>query len=172
EAALQSVAQELERDYPRDNQGRRVKLTPIAEAAMNERTRPMVSHAATLLMVISGLVLLIGCGNVANLLLARAAGRTKEIALRLAVGASRARLVRQLVTESLVLAGLGGLVGLLVARWARDLLWSMRGPTFNHAGFQLQLDLSVLFFNLGVSLLTGVLFGLAPALRATRVNLV
>jgi len=172
EAALQSVAQDLERAYPQDNRGRRFKLTPIAEAAMNERTRPMVSRAGTLLMAVAGLVLLVGCGNVANLLLARAAGRSREVALRLAVGASRARLVRQLLTESMVLAGLGGAVGLLIARWARDLLWSVRGPSFKHASFELQLDWQVLGFTFGVSLLTGLVFGLAPALRATRVNLV
>jgi predicted permease len=123
-------------------------------------------------MTVAGLVLLVGCGNVANLLLARAAGRSREVALRLAVGASRARLVRQLLTESLVLAGLGGAVGLLIARWARDLLWSVRGPSFKHASFELQLDGQVLGFTFGVSLLTGLLFGLAPALRTTRVNLV
>jgi predicted permease len=172
EAELQNLAQDLEREYPRENQGRCFKLTTIAEAAMSDRTRPLVSRAGTLLMVISGLVLLVGCGNVANLLLARAAGRTREIALRLALGASRARLVRQLVTESMLLAVLGGIAGLLMARWARDLLWAIRGPNFKHAAFDLQIDWSVLSFNLGVSLITGLLFGLAPALRSTRVNLV
>jgi predicted permease len=172
EDALQNVAQDLERQYPRENQGRRIKLTTVAEAAINQRTRPMVSRAGTLLMAISGLVLLVGCGNVASLLLARAAGRSREIALRLAVGASRQRLVQQLLTESLVLAAVGGVLGLVIARWARDLLWAFRGPSFEHASFKLQFDWAVLGFNLGVSLLTGLLFGMAPALRATRINLV
>jgi predicted permease len=171
EAAMQSVAAELERQYPQDNEGRRIRLLGLTEAAMNQRTRPVVSRAGAVMMAISALVLVIGCGNVANLLLARAAGRTKEIALRLAIGASRARLIRQLVTESLVLSAIGGAAGMLVARWARDILWAMRGPTFNHAGFQLDLDVSVLVFNTGASLATGIIFGLAPALRATQRDL-
>jgi putative ABC transport system permease protein len=172
EAALQPLAQELERQFPRENQGRRVQLTSIAEAAINDRTRPVILRAGTLLMAISGLVLLVGCGNVANLVLARAASRTKEIALRLAVGASRTRLIQQLLIESLLLSALGGLAGLLMARWARDLLWAIRGPNLKHASFELQLDWAVLGFNFAVSALMGLLFGLAPALRATRVNLV
>jgi predicted permease len=168
---MNSVAQELERQFPHDNHGRRIRLTPLAEAAMDARTRPLVSRFGVLLMIISSLVLLIGCGNVANLLLARAAGRGKEIALRMAIGASRFRLIRQLLTESVVLAVCGGLAGLLVARWARDLLWSLRGPTFEHAGFELELDRPVFLFNLAVSVATGILFGLAPALRATQTDL-
>jgi putative ABC transport system permease protein len=172
ESAMQSLAAELERQYPLENRGRSVKLTPIGEAALSSRTRPVISQAGTVLMAISALVLLIGCGNVANLLLARSAGRTREIALRLAVGASRGRLVRQLLTESLVLAIAGGGAGLALAYWARELLWSLRPPIFNHAGFQLELDLTVLLFTLMVSTATGIGFGLAPALRATRPDLV
>jgi predicted permease len=171
ESAMQSLAQELERQYPRDNQGRTVSLTTVAEASLSTRTRPVVSQAGAVLMTISALVLLIACANVANLLLARATGRHREIAIRLAMGASRARLIRQMLTESLVLAVAGGAAGLLLARWARDLLWALRPPLFNHAGFRLELDSQVLMFTAGVSVATGILFGLVPALRATRADL-
>ncbi len=171
EASLQGLAQELERRYPRENQGRRVSLTTLGAAALSARTRPVMSQAGAVLMTISALVLLIACANVANLLLARAAGRHKEIAIRLAMGASRWRLIRQLLTESVLLAVAGGTVGLLLARWARDLLWAMRPPVFNHAGFRLVLDSQVLLFTAAISVFTGVLFGLTPAFRATKTDL-
>uniref|UniRef100_Q01ZZ7 Permease n=1 Tax=Solibacter usitatus (strain Ellin6076) TaxID=234267 RepID=Q01ZZ7_SOLUE len=169
-AAMRGLAQQLEREHP-ENRGRSLALTSISEAALSARTRPVISRAGAVLMTVSALILLIACGNVANLLLARAAGRNKEIAIRLAMGATRPRLVRQLLTESLLLAFVGGALGLFLARWARDLLWGIRPATFNHAGFHLDLDPRVLLFTLGISVLTGVLFGLAPALRATKANL-
>jgi predicted permease len=125
-----------------------------------------------LLLGVVGLVLLIACANVANLLLSRAAGRQKEIGLRLALGASRWRLIRQLLTESVLLSVLGGLFGILFAVWIKNgllavSLWGGRGM----AALEPRLDWRVLGFTLALALLTGIIFGLAPAWRSTRVDL-
>jgi len=125
-----------------------------------------------LLLGVVGLVLLIACANVANLLLSRAAGRQKEIGLRLALGASRWRLIRQLLTESVLLSVLGGLFGILFAVWIKNgllavSLWGGRGM----ASLEPRLDWRVLGFTLALALVTGIIFGLAPAWRTTRVDL-
>ncbi len=134
------------------------------------RLRGQFRRPLLILMITIALTLLIACVNIANLLLARAATRRKEIAVRLAVGAGRFRLIRQLLTESVLLAALGGVAGLLFARWCSRALLAYL-PRENRAALDLPLDARVLGFTLAVSVLTGLLFGLAPAWQATRLDL-
>jgi len=125
----------------------------------------------TLLLSVTGIVLLIACANIANLLLARAAGRATEMAVRLSIGASRRHLLAQLLTESCVLAGMGGVAGLVVARWTLAMIGSLLPPDVTRS-LSLELSSSMLLFAAGLSLGTGLLFGLFPALHSTRPDLV
>ncbi len=171
-AAMKTIASALEREYPRDNPGRTCELYPLNQSALGINQRGQFSLAGGVLMGVVGLVLLIACVNLANLLLAQAAKREKELTLRAALGAGRSRLVRQLLTESTLLSLVGGLAGLVIAYWGRKLLWSFRPPFLADGSIDLSFDSRVLFFTLAISLLTGLIFGIIPALRASNTDLV
>ena len=164
QADLDVVANQIEQQFP-DMAGYGVNVVPVLEQTVGAIRRTLM-----ILFVAVIFVLLIACANVANLLLARAAGRRREVALRAALGAGRWRIVRQLLTENMLLAALGGAFGVLLAWWGLRLLVDLSPANIPRLE-NIRLDGRVLWFTLGLSLLTGLIFGLAPALQITQLKL-
>jgi len=160
------LANQLAAAYPGTNQGQGIDLRS-GSTVPGQFRGPVVGFMA-ILMFIVGLVLLIACANVGAMTLARSSSRSKEIAIRLAVGASRSRIVKQLLVESVFLFLLGGAAGVLISIWATRLLLTFKFSADVPISLDLGVDARVLLFTLGVSLVTGLLFGLAPALQASR----
>jgi putative ABC transport system permease protein len=171
EASLKTIASHLETEYPKDNAGRSVALSSLAEAAVGVNNHDQFTLAGAMMLGAVGLVLLIACANLANLLLAQAARREKEMTVRAALGAGRGRLLRQLLTESTLLSLAGAAVGLVIAYWGRGVLWSYRPSFIAQNDVNLALDSHVLLFTLGIALLTGALFGAVPAIKASAPDL-
>ncbi|HEU4891265.1 MAG TPA: ABC transporter permease, partial [Vicinamibacterales bacterium] len=172
---LRTVFANLEQAFPADNKGRSATAVPLLEARLNPNGQGanVLVQQSTVLMIVVGIVLLIACANIANLLLSRASKRRREVAIRLALGARRSRLVRQLMTESLVLAVLGGIAGIGLASWTLSAIVAADLPLpFPADPEALSLDPRVLAFTSMLALLTGVLFGLAPALQASKPDVV
>ncbi len=167
-AWLAAFSAALAEQYPDSNEGRLMTAIPIGDVALHPLVDRVLKPVAALLLVVVGLVLVIACANLASFLLARAEDRRKEIAVRLALGAGRASLIRQLLVETVMLALLGGAVGILLADWTLGLLMSFKPPIPIPVDFDVSLDRTVLLFTAGVSLAAGIAFGLAPALQATR----
>jgi len=172
QAAMNLLAENLADDYPDLNAGRDITVFPVRSVRQHPAGDAELFSAGAVLMGVVGLVLLIACGNLANLLLARASTRSREIAVRLALGATRRRLVQYLLTESVTLSLAGGVVGVAVAAVCGRLLVAFRPPIPLPITLDASVDVRVLLFAVTLSLFTGVLFGLAPALRASNPELV
>jgi len=164
-ADMEGITRNLASAYPEADKGMSAALVSMKEDIVGN-----VQPFLLVLLVAVGFLLLIACANVANLLLARSMGRSREFAIRAALGASHRRVIRQLLTESILLAGLGGALGLLFAFWGTKAVLGTLPDALPRAS-EVSLDFRVLLFTLSVSLFAGILFGLAPALKTSRVNL-
>ncbi|HEX4915217.1 MAG TPA: ABC transporter permease [Vicinamibacterales bacterium] len=165
EAEAASIMAQLAREHPQFNDGRRLRIVQTWEAPFGAAT--VLTPVLAVLTILVALVLVIACANVANLLLSRAVSRRREVAVRLSLGASRARLVRQLLTESLMLSFAAGSAGVVMAYWTMDVIMAFVPPVDLPLDLGLRMDGMTLGFAIAVSAITGVLFGLAPALQAS-----
>ena len=163
-AELEMIATQLAKQYPDSNKGWGIFMMPLQDYSVRD-----VKPALYTLLGAVGCILLIACANLANLLLARATARHREISIRAALGASRGRLIRQLLTESVMLALGGGVAGVVLAKWGLDALLALAPTNLPRSG-EIRLDSGILLFSLGLSIATGLLFGLAPAWLAARTD--
>jgi putative ABC transport system permease protein len=164
EADMDIIAANLEKQYPDTNSGNGVRIRPLLEIFVSD-----IRRALWVIFAAVSFVLLIACANIANLLLARATARRKEMAIRSAMGAGRWRIARQMLTESVLLSLVGGTLGLFLARWGIDLILYI-SPNAIPRSREIGLDWTVLVFTIGVSFMTGILFGLVPAIQAGEVD--
>lgn len=171
-AELQTIASDLEQAFPLANKGRSFTTQPILESSISPNQRGAFQRAGAMMMTVVGIVLLVACFNIANLLLARASGRKKEMSIRAALGASRARIITQLLTEAVILALAGGALGMGLALLGRDVMWRFRPPALPAGSMDLSLDWHVLAFTMFIAVGTGLIFGLVPALQSSRPDLV
>ncbi len=172
EGRLDAVVQQLREEYPDNYRESSINIVPQQEAGFHPEVRAAQFGLTSIVMAVVVLLLLIACVNVANLLLAQARERSREMAIRLGLGARRSVIIRQLLTESVLLSVISGGIGVALAWWAIGLANQVRLPVAIDVTPGLEVNPTVLLFTLGVSLLTGIIFGLAPALQATRPDLI
>jgi predicted permease len=168
QAAMHILGNRLASEYPKEDPGKGITVFASRDVRIHPQMDVLLKAVASVLLAVVGLVLAIACSNLATLLLVRGAARAKEVSIRLALGATRGQLVRHLLTESLLLSAAGGITGCILAWWAIRSLGALDLPIV----MDLSLDYRVLIFAVALSLTTGVAFGLAPALKATRIDLV
>ena len=171
-ANLEAIAAQLTREFPVVNRGRSVAVRPFSRASLAGLSPQLAVLTSMAILAIPALVLLIACSNAANLLLARATTRGREFAVRLALGAERSRIARQLLTENAVLGVMSGALGLAAAWMGAQFLWSFRPAEYAQNLIDVSLDRNVVLFGMAVSFVTTLLFGMAPALTASRTNLI